>query len=99
MNRSTSGLLSNGWQALESTFLRTGQLPDFLGSNTIATVAVSFILFASLTLFLSSNNLKGGVGYPYAGGVGWWEPSFFLRLRFVLGAGRIIRAGYEKVSS
>jgi hypothetical protein len=59
-------------------------------------VVVSCIMLASLTI-LYKDNRKGNLGYPYAGGSGW-EPSFFLRLRFVLGAGRIIREGYSKVN-
>jgi len=40
---------------------------------------------------------KDNLGFRYAGRRFVWEPSFVLRLRFVLGAGRIIQGGYAKV--
>jgi hypothetical protein len=46
---------------------------------------------------LYKNNRKGGLGFQYAG-KSEWEPSFFLRLRFVLGARHILQDGYSKVN-
>jgi hypothetical protein len=68
---------------------------ELLKSNRVA-VGLSCMMVLSL-IFLLSDKKKGALGHPYAGFRFGWEPSFLLRLRFVLGAGRIIEDGFYKV--
>jgi hypothetical protein len=69
---------------------------DFLMSNTFTVVVPGAVTFAILLShwFTSKHD---NYGYPYIGYKSWWEPTFWLRLRFVLGAVDILRDGYYKV--
>jgi hypothetical protein len=79
-----------------------GQVPygrglwDFLMSNIFTAILPSVVTF-SILLYHSLKSKHDNYGYPYVGYKFRWEPTFWLRLRFVLGAVDILRNAYYKV--
>jgi len=71
-------------------------IQDFLVSN-LYTIVVSCFVTLALFLYNRPTAKSKSHGYPYAGYRTWWEPAFWVRLRFVLSAVEILKSGYTKV--
>lgn len=84
---------SPGWavQAL------VGRDPWTFVQSNIFTVVLPSVLTLAILLYHGLARKHDNYGYPYVGYKGWWEPTWWLRFRFVWSAVDILKNGYYKV--
>jgi hypothetical protein len=69
---------------------------EYLSSNLYTVVIPTVVVFGILLHSWITNKFNN-YGYPSIGSLGFWEPTFLLRLRFVWGAVDMLKDGYYKV--
>lgn len=68
-------------------------------SHRQAILLLGSILLFVYYIFTAIKSGVSGIKAPFVGYGSYWEPTWFLRLRFVRGSEPIIREGYAKVGS
>ncbi|KAM3067352.1 hypothetical protein ACMFMG_005290 [Clarireedia jacksonii] len=68
---------------------------EYLLSNLYTVVIPTVVIFGILLHNWTTNKFNNH-GYPSIGSLGFWEPTFLLRLRFVWGAVDMLKDGYYK---
>ena len=82
------------WHQANGQLARLVELARSARPDQMAATMIIAVLALSILFKKPDKNIRGA---PFHGYRSWFEPTFLLQARFVLGAHEIISSGYKKV--